>query len=70
MQGGRAQIDEVTQLHNRKGFWNEFRREHHRLRALNLLDETRSGLHPDVAAAFQPDPAELRRLAEAIVNDA
>src|SRR5688572_14316890 len=33
----RAQIDEVTELHNRKGFWNEFRREHHRLRALNLL---------------------------------
>ena len=40
----RAQIDEVTQLHNRKGFWNEFRREHHRLRALNLLNETRSAL--------------------------
>jgi hypothetical protein len=34
-----------------------------------LLDETRSGLHPDVAAGFQPDPAELRRVAEAIVND-
>lgn len=40
----RAQIDEVTELHNRKGFWNEFRREHHRLRALNLLNETSSAL--------------------------
>jgi len=40
----RAQIDELTELHNRKGFWNEFRREHHRLRALNLLDEVRSSL--------------------------
>ena len=40
----RAQIDEVTELHNRKGFWNEFRREHHRLRSLDLLDETSSAL--------------------------
>lgn len=40
----RAQIDEVTDLHNRKGFWNEFRREHHRLRALNLLNEISSAL--------------------------
>ena len=32
-----------------------------------LLEETRAGLHPDIAAAFQPDPAELRRLAEEIV---
>ena len=34
----------MTELHNRKGFWNEFRREHHRLRALNLLNETSSAL--------------------------
>jgi diguanylate cyclase (GGDEF)-like protein len=40
----RAQIDEVTELHNRKGFWNEFRREHHRLRSLNLLSEVSSAL--------------------------
>lgn len=40
----RAQIDEVTDLHNRKGFWNEFRREHHRLRALDLLNDIRSAL--------------------------
>src|SRR5687767_2392116 len=40
----RAQIDEVTELHNRKGFWNEFRREHHRLRALDVLNETSSAL--------------------------
>jgi len=40
----RAQIDEVTELLNRKGFWNEFRREHQRLRALNLLNETSSAL--------------------------
>jgi len=32
-----------------------------------LLERTRDGLHPDVAAGFRPDPAELRRLAEAIV---
>lgn len=32
-----------------------------------LLERTREGLHPDIAAGFQPDPAELRRLAEAIV---
>jgi len=40
----RAQIDEVTELHNRKGFWNEFRREHHRLRSLNLLNAVSSAL--------------------------
>jgi diguanylate cyclase (GGDEF)-like protein len=40
----RAQIDEVTELHNRNGFWNEFRREHHRLRSLDLLDKTSSAL--------------------------
>lgn len=34
-----------------------------------LLERTRSGLHPDIAAAFQPDPAELRRVAEAVVRD-
>jgi hypothetical protein len=32
-----------------------------------LLERTRDGLHPDIAAGFRPDPAELRRLAEAIV---
>ncbi|GAA0804483.1 hypothetical protein [Spirilliplanes yamanashiensis] len=31
-----------------------------------LLHETRAGLHPDIAAAFQPDRAELLRVAEAI----
>ncbi len=36
--------------------------------AHKLLDETRSGLHPDIAAAFRPDPAEFRRVAEAIVR--
>ena len=33
-----------------------------------LLERTRDGLHPDIAAGFQPDSAELRRLAEAIVH--
>ena len=33
-----------------------------------LLEETKSGLHPDIAAGFTPDPAELRRVAEAIVR--
>jgi diguanylate cyclase (GGDEF)-like protein len=40
----RAQIDEVTELHNRRGFWNEFRREHHRLRSLDLLGQVSSAL--------------------------
>jgi hypothetical protein len=35
-----------------------------------LLDETRAGLHPDIAAAWSLDPAELRRVADAIVRDA
>ena len=33
-----------------------------------LLDETRAGLHPDIAAAFEPDMDELCRLAVAIVR--
>jgi hypothetical protein len=32
-----------------------------------LEAETRRGLHPDLAAGFQPDHAELCRLAEIIV---
>jgi hypothetical protein len=31
-----------------------------------LLAETRAALHPDVADAFEPDQAELRRVAEVI----
>ncbi|MBU2666026.1 hypothetical protein KOI35_21160 [Actinoplanes bogorensis] len=33
-----------------------------------LVERTRSGLHPDIAAGFQPDPVQLRRVAEAIVT--
>ncbi|HWG98434.1 MAG TPA: hypothetical protein VNV66_03715 [Pilimelia sp.] len=33
-----------------------------------LLAETRAGLHPDVARAFQPDRAQLCRIAEAIMR--
>jgi hypothetical protein len=33
-----------------------------------LLEETRAGLHPDVAAGFQPDREQLRAVAEAIVR--
>jgi hypothetical protein len=33
-----------------------------------LVDETRAGLHPDIAAGFAPNQAELRRVAEAIVD--
>ncbi len=36
--------------------------------AQRLFDETRAGLHPDIAAAFRPDPAEFRRVAEAITR--
>jgi hypothetical protein len=34
-----------------------------------LLAETRSGLHPDIAAGFHPDRAQLRQLAESIVRE-
>jgi hypothetical protein len=34
-----------------------------------LLDGTRAGLHPDIAAGFQPDPLQLRHVAEAIVAE-
>jgi hypothetical protein len=33
-----------------------------------LLAETRSALHPDIADAFAPDPAQLRQVAEVIVH--
>jgi hypothetical protein len=33
-----------------------------------LLDETRAGLHPDIAEAWQPDMDELCRVAVAIVR--
>jgi hypothetical protein len=35
-----------------------------------LLDETRAGLHPDIAAAFHPDMEEFCRVAVAIVRGA
>ena len=33
-----------------------------------LLEQTKAGLHHDIAAGFTPDHAELRRVAQAIVN--
>lgn len=33
-----------------------------------LLDETRAGLHPDIAAGFTPDMEEFCRVAVAIVR--
>ncbi len=33
-----------------------------------LLDETRHGLHPDIAAGWNPDMIELQRVAQAIVH--
>lgn len=33
-----------------------------------LLDETRDGLHPDIAARFRPDMDELTEVAAAIVR--
>ncbi|MEJ3749149.1 hypothetical protein WEI85_38540 [Actinomycetes bacterium KLBMP 9797] len=33
-----------------------------------LIDQTRAGLHPDIAEAFQPDQARLRQVAETIVR--
>ena len=35
-----------------------------------LLEATRAGLHPDIAAGFTPDQHELRSVAEAIVHAA
>jgi len=35
-----------------------------------LLDDTKSSLHPDIAAAFQPDATKLRQAAEAVVQAA
>ena len=35
-----------------------------------LFEQTKSGLHPDIAAAFTPDHAQLRQVAQAIVSDA
>lgn len=32
-----------------------------------LLEIAKSSLHPDIAAAFQPDPAELDRAARAVI---
>jgi hypothetical protein len=31
-----------------------------------LLAETKAGLHPDIAAAWHPDPKELQHVAESI----
>lgn len=36
--------------------------------AARLVDEARAGLHPDIAAAFQPDAARIHQVAETIVN--
>jgi hypothetical protein len=33
-----------------------------------ILQETRSGLHPDIAAGFEPNPAQLRAVADAVVQ--
>jgi hypothetical protein len=33
-----------------------------------LLEQTKAALHPDIAAGFAPDRAELRRVAETIVG--
>ena len=33
-----------------------------------LLQRTKDGLHPDIAEGFQPDPNQLRQVAEAIVE--
>lgn len=34
-----------------------------------LLADTKAGLHPDIAAAWRPDHAQLNDVAQAIVND-
>ncbi|MGA5300437.1 hypothetical protein ACPCHT_10940 [Nucisporomicrobium flavum] len=37
--------------------------------AHELLDETKAGLHQDIADGFAPDQRELHRVAEAIVQE-
>ncbi len=37
---------------------------------VKLLEQTRAGLHPDIAAGFNPDQGELRQVAEAITHTA
>ncbi|GAA2468923.1 hypothetical protein GCM10010435_91570 [Winogradskya consettensis] len=37
--------------------------------ATEILDETKAGLHHDIADGFVPDQRELRRVAEAIVRE-
>jgi hypothetical protein len=37
---------------------------------VRLLEQTRAGLHPDIAAGFTPDQGELRRVAESITETA
>ncbi|HEX5741606.1 MAG TPA: hypothetical protein VFY17_08660 [Pilimelia sp.] len=34
-----------------------------------LLEETRAGLHPDIAAGFTPDEAQWEAVAEAVVQE-
>ncbi|MGN9910082.1 hypothetical protein ACTMTJ_21265 [Phytohabitans sp. LJ34] len=36
--------------------------------AARLVEQTRAGLHPDIAEAFQPDLARVRQVAESIVR--
>jgi hypothetical protein len=33
-----------------------------------LLAETKAGLHPDIAAGWQPDPRELQQVAQSITT--
>lgn len=33
-----------------------------------LLDEARSALHPDIAEGFEPDPQQLRMVAQAVMR--
>jgi hypothetical protein len=33
-----------------------------------LLAETKAGLHPDIATGWQPDPRELRQVAQSIMT--
>jgi hypothetical protein len=38
--------------------------------AARLLEIARSSLHPDIAAAFRPDPGELDRAAREVIAEA
>ena len=34
-----------------------------------LVEQTKAGLHRDIAAGFEPDPGQMRQVAEAVITE-